>query len=189
MKSIAFGFLATAIAATSAIAGAPDVSKDKTTLPPVIPCFRDQELQLDIFGSYMNLPHGDRQEELGRNPGTNGGGGGVGINYFFTRYIGLGADGSLNSNRGGVWDYTGKLIVRFPIEMGSFCLAPYIFGGGGGQSYERHDGTVGAYMTGGGLEWRATPHIGVFTEGRYTWTSNGNNGDNAQARLGLRIAF
>lgn len=200
MKSIAIGFLATAIAATSAFAGAPDVSKDKTVAPPVIPCFRDQELQLDIFGSYMNFPHADFETAHGRDAGHDGGGGGVGLNYFFTRYIGIGVDGAINSNRGGVADYTGKVIFRLPIETGRFCLAPYIFGGGGGQSDFRSDDgfdhgdrggrTEGAYMCGGGLEWRATPHIGIFTEGRYTWTTGRNaDGDNAQARLGLRIAF
>jgi hypothetical protein len=49
-------------------------------------------------------------------------------------------------------------------------------------------------MCGGGLEWRITPMIGVFAEGRYTWTAryNGENGlnyDNDRVRVGLRFAF
>jgi len=202
MKTIPLIVLAaTTIAISSALAG-DEVTNNKdykSPVPPETPCFRDQELQLDIFGSYMNLPHADDQLIHHRNPGQDGGGGGVGVNYFFLRFVGLGVDGDINSNRGGVADYTGKLLLRYPIQTGKLCLAPYIFGGGGGESFFRDDfnydhfrdhKTTGAYMTGGGIEWRATPHWGVFTEGRYTWTGGRNNdGDNAQVRLGLRYAF
>lgn len=210
MKTIALAILATTIAASSALAGQEAVtSKDyKAPAPVPLPCFRDHELQLDIFGSYMNFPHSDDQYAHHRDPGHDGGGGGVGLNYFFLRYVGIGADGDFNSNRGGVADYTGKLIFRMPIEMGRCCIAPYIFGGGGGQTNfrddnaynddfdgsrngrRRRDRTEGAYMGGVGLEFRLSPHIGVFTEGRYTWTTGPNNNcDNAQGRLGLRVAF
>jgi len=201
MKTLAFGILASVVAATGAIAGTADVSKDKTVAPPQeIPCFRDHEFQLDIFGSYLNLAHGDNQYDHHRNSGQDGGGGGVGLNYFFTRNFGLGVDGDFDTNRGGVANYTGKLIIRFPIENGHLCLAPYIFGGGGGESFfnenqwyynHRYDHqTQGTWMCGGGVEFRVTPRIGVFTEGRYTWTGgSNNNGDNASARLGVRFAF
>ena len=198
MKSIALGFLATAIAATSAIAGSPDMSKDKNPLPPEVPCFRDRELQLDIFGAYENFAHDGIRDERGRPAGRDGGGGGLGINYFFCRYVGVGVDGSLVSNREGTWNYGGKVIIRYPIEMGRLCIAPYIFGGGGGQSplhsdhrFDGYDGqdAVGMGFAGLGLEWRATPHIGVFTEGRYTWTEKHSDADNTQVRLGLRVAF
>jgi len=191
MKPIAIGFLASTLIAASAFAGAPDVSKDKNPVAPEIPCFKDQEFQIDIFGTYLNLSN-DQFHHDGRNSGRHGGGGGVGANYFFIRYLGVGIDGDVTSNRGGLWDFTGKLIARYPIEMGHFCIAPYAFAGGGLQT----DGaTVGAWMVGGGLEWRANPRLGIFAEGRYTWTGGseheggGREGDNAQARLGLRIAF
>jgi hypothetical protein len=200
MKKVILSFVFGAAVVSSAFGGNEVVTTSKDYKAPVaIPCFRDQELQLEIFGSYMNFPHSDDQLSHHRDPGHDGGGGGVGINYFFLRYMGIGADGDVNSNRGGVVDYTGKLIFRFPIETGKCCFAPYIFGGGGGQSlfeddynynHRRDHRTQGAYMGGGGIEWRVTPHLGVFSEGRYTWTTGHNNdGDNAQARLGLRFAF
>jgi len=213
MKILIVSILATAITTSGAFAGDVVINKDYKQPVSPTPCFRDQELQLDVFGDYFDFPHADDQLKHGRDPGIAGGGGGVGVNYFFMRYIGVGVDGSINSNRGGVADYTGKLIFRYPIEIRGFCLAPYIFGGGGGQSDFRDDNafnddfardrfqggrfirgvgrrTESEYMTGFGVEWRITPRIGVFTEGRYTWTGGRNNdGDNAQARLGLRVAF
>jgi len=199
-KTIALGMVSTAFLACGALAGDQEII-NKDYKAPVTPtaCFKDQELQLDIYGDYFDFPHADDQYEHHRNPGQAGGGGGLGVNYFFMRYIGVGVDGDINSNRGGVADYTGKLIFRLPIELGRFCIAPYVFGGGGGQSdfqedanynYRHDHRTQGAYMSGGGVEWRVTPRVGIFTEGRYTWTTGRNNdGDNAQARLGVRIAF
>jgi opacity protein-like surface antigen len=214
MKTIALGFLATVIAASSALAGDGVMNKDYQ--PPVTsPCFRDHELQLDVFGSFMNLPYGHddaiRNTNFRRDNERDGGGGGVGVNYFFTRYIGIGVDADFDSNIGGVANYTGKFILRLPIETHGICIAPYIFAGGGGESLFddggnnnnffnglngrrfRHD-TLGSWMVGGGLEWRVTPRFGVFVEGRYTWTArysneNGLNYDNDMARVGLRVAF
>ena len=156
MKILIVSILATAITTSGAFAGDGDaavrsveqadvglhhafgqadvvINKDYKQPVSPTPCFRDQELQLDVFGDYFDFPHADDQLKHGRDPGIAGGGGGVGVNYFFMRYIGVGVDGSINSNRGGVADYTGKLIFRYPIETGGFCLAPYIFGGGGGR--------------------------------------------------------
>ena len=214
MKTIALGFLASALVATSVWAGDEVINKDYKQ--PVAPstCFRDQELQLDFFGSFMNLPYG--HDYLFQNFTTNGrfrdndrdgGGGGVGVNYFFLRYFGIGVDSDFDSNVEGVANFTGKVIFRLPIEAGGFCIAPYVFGGGGGESFfddtndhgitnrfTHGEGTVGAWMVGGGLEWRITPMFGVFAEGRYTWTGrynneNGLNFDNDRVRLGLRVAF
>jgi len=220
MKTIALGFLASAIAATSVFAGDEVVNKDYKQPVAPTPCFRDQEFQLDVFGSFMNLPYGNdyfyhdfngnfRNQRFFDDNKRDGGGGGVGFNYFFMRYFGVGVDGDFDSNVDGVANYTGKIILRLPIEAGGFCIAPYVFGGGGGESFFddgdyngfrqrqsnfRTNGTVGAWMCGGGLEWRITPMIGVFAEGRYTWTAryNGENGlnyDNDRVRVGLRFAF
>jgi Outer membrane protein beta-barrel domain len=219
MKTIALGFLATVIAASSALAGDEVVNKDYKQ--PVAPttCFKDQEVQFDLFGSFMNLPYGHdyfyhdfngnfKSSRLNNNE-RDGGGGGVGVNYFFLRYFGVGADCDIDSNIDGVANYTGKVIFRLPIEAGGFCIAPYVFGGGGGESFFdngdydhfhqrqtnfRVNSTVGAWMCGAGLEWRITPLIGIFAEGRYTWTARYNgeaglNYDNDRARLGIRFAF
>jgi hypothetical protein len=194
------------------------MNKDYKQPVPTTPCFRDQEIQVDIFGSFMNLPYGhddyytehNRPNRVFHDSDRNGGGGGVGVNYFFMRYFGIGVDGDFDSNVGGVANYTGKFILRLPIQAGGFCIAPYVFGGGGGETlldsddygsyvdhghrrYRDHD-TFGAWMVGGGLEWRVTPMIGVFAEGRYTWTArydgeNGLNFDNDRVRVGVRLAF
>jgi opacity protein-like surface antigen len=177
MKKIAFPLIACLALASSAFAGHEmKESKEYKAIPE--PCFKDQELQLDIFGSYTDTQGGGYNDGLG---------GGVAVNYFFMRYLGVGVDGNLfNGDVNGVWDVTGRLIARYPLELngGSLCLAPYIFGGGG---VEMDGTTVGTFHVGGGLEWRATHQIGVFSEGRYTWAGGAN--DAAQVRVGVRFVF
>ena len=182
MKKITLPLIACLALASSAFAGQ-EVKESKETIPAE-PCFKDQELQLDIFGSWT--------ESNANNPHTNGFGGGLGVNYFFIKYLGIGVDGDVydgSSDKVGgnraVTDFTGRVIARYPIELGSFCIAPYIFGGGG---ILFDDITVGTWHAGGGLEWRATHKIGVFTEGRYTW-GGGHDVDATQVRAGVRIVF
>ena len=113
-------------------------------------------------------------------------GGGIGFNYFFTRYLGVGVDGNIfDGGVNGVWQTSGSLIARFPVELGGLCLAPYILAGGGVQT----DGiTSGTYHAGGGLEFRIVPEkFGVYAEGRYTWAADSD--DSAQARMGVRLVF
>ena len=180
MKKTALTIIAGLGVASSVIAGPATAGKTvKTVVPPVEPCFRDHELQLDVFAQYMHFTH------AGTPPSRNGGGGGLGLNYFFCRYAGFGVDGSVNSLSHGLWDFTGSLILRYPLELGSVCVAPYAFGGGGVQT---NGSTLGTGHAGGGLEWRVTPKLGIYGEGRYTWTTE-HNEDSSQARLGLRFAF
>jgi hypothetical protein len=173
MKKLTLSFLASLAFIASSYAGHEVVSKEYKG-PVAEPCFKDVELQLDIFGAYFG-GHNDRFGD--------GFGGGVGVNYFFTRNIGIAVSGSLyDGNEHAIWNTQLDLVFRFPIE-GSICLAPYILGGGGLEI----DGTViGTYDVGGGLEWRATPSFGVYGEGRYQW---GENEGTAQARVGLRFVF
>ena len=213
MRIITIGFIASVIAAASALAGDEAINKDyKQPAPPATPCFRDQEFQVDLFGSFMNLPYLDSHlfsdSHHSDTISRNGGGGGIGCNYFFLRYFGIGVDGDFDSNVGGIANYTGKIILRLPIETGGVCIAPYVFGGGGGEStlddydngffLNRHgfhhvittNDTFGAVMAGAGLEWRVTPKCGIFVEGRYTWTfDSAKMGDNDRVRAGLRLAF
>ena len=86
----------------------------------------------------------------------------------------------------GLYDATGSLILRYPLELGSVCLAPYALGGGGVQGGAGK--TVGIWHAGGGLEWRVTPKLGVYGEGRYDWADKQRQ-ETSQARLGLRLAF
>ena len=175
MKKLIFPVLAAVTFASSAFAGAP-VKETKEPIP-LEPCFKDQEFQLDIFASYTDA--------VSRSSHGDGVGGGLALNYFFIKYLGVGVEGNIyDGDVNGAWDLGGRLIARFPIESGSLCIAPYIFGGGGVAT----DGvTAGTWNAGGGLEWRATHTIGIFGEGRYTWGAD--NLDGAQARLGVRFVF
>ena len=175
MKKIVFPLLACLVTASSAFAG-PEVKESKQiTAPAPEFCFRDQEFQLDVFGSYTDSrtanPHGDDF------------GGGIALNYFFIRNVGIGVDGNVfDGNANGVWSTTGRLIVRLPVE--SICVSPYVFGGGG---YEVDGKGFGTAHAGGGIEYRATRNIGIFGEGRYTWGEDDRN--SAQARVGVRFVF
>lgn len=173
MKKLTLGFLASLALVASSFAGK-EIKDFKT---PVEPCFKDTELQLDVFGSYSGA---------GANGGDfgDGFGGGIGVNYFFTRNFGVSTSGNVyDGDHDGIWHVSFDLIARFPIE-GNLCIAPYALVGGGFAL----DGTqIGTWEVGGGLEWRATHSIGLFSEGRFIW--GGNNTDVAQARVGVRFVF
>jgi hypothetical protein len=177
MKKITLPLIACLALASSAFAGQEVKDTKDTKSIPEEPCFKDQELQLDIFGSWTDSNH--------NNPHRNGFGGGAAVNYFFMKYVGIGVDSdTYDGGHRAVENFSGRVIARLPIESGSFCLAPYAFVGGG---LLFDDVTVGTWHAGGGLEWRATHKIGIFTEGRYTW--GGNNVDATQVRAGVRIVF
>jgi Outer membrane protein beta-barrel domain len=173
MKTFALALLASVGVAASAFAGYEmNTGKDYS---PANPCFHDQEFHVDLFGSYVDTQGGG---------GSDGFGGGVGLTYFFQRYVGIGVDANLSSADDGLWTFSGSLVARYPLEFGSVCLAPYILGGGGFQT----DGTnAGTFHAGGGLEWRATPAFGIYGEGRYIWA--GGDDDNTRVALGVRIVF
>lgn len=176
MTKIAIPFACLSLVA-SAFAGQEVKETKDYKAPAAEPCFRDTELQIGIFGSYT--------DSVKRSPHADGLGGGVEVNYFFMRYLGIGVDGNIfNGDVNGVWDFSGRLIARIPIETGSICIAPYAFAGGG---VEANGDTVGTWLVGGGLEWRATHHLGIFGEGRYTWGADDH--ESAQARIGVRWAF
>jgi hypothetical protein len=183
MKQIAFPMIACLALASSALAGH-EVKETKEYKTPEEPCFKDQELQLDVFGSWVDI--NDRGHHDGDHNGRKDGfGGGIGVNYFFTRYLGVGIDGNIADVHNGLWTISGDLIARYPIEAGHFCIAPYILAGGGFQT----DGiNAGTWHVGGGLEWRATHHIGIFGEGRYTWAGT-HEEDNTRVSLGVRFIF
>ena len=195
MKKIAIGLLAAGIVASSAFAGDDTISKDsKAPAPAMTPCFKDQELQLDFWGGITELSSGNR-EGLFDTP-RRGGGGGLGVNYFFIRYLGIGVDGDIDSAHHELWNTTAKLIVRVPFDFGGLCLAPYVFTGGGGafasSQYGNDSASVATYMLGGGLEYRITSFIGIFAEGRYTFAADSASHPDlsaASGRFGVRISF
>lgn len=109
-------------------------------------------------------------------------GAGAGINYFFTRYLGLGVDAFAEGTEGVFVDNaSASLILRFPLGHSGF--APQIFGGGGRQ----FESDLWFGQVGGGMEYRFTPHVGAFLDARLVLPEEGKS--TGVARLGLRFAF
>jgi hypothetical protein len=112
-------------------------------------------------------------------------GGGLGINFFLTKYIGVGGDAYAIANHNGnsfVDTTTGNLIIRVPIA--DTGLAPYIFGGAGYQ-FEGIDQIVGG--PGVGLEFRPVQHFSIFVDARFLFAAKTDN--YGLARAGIRLSF
>jgi hypothetical protein len=172
MKKLAFAASASIAMILSAQAGHPVVDKNPKNPVPE-PCFADKELQIDTYAVYNNFN------------GADGFGGGLALNYYFHRNFGVGLDVNVSDASGDTaWNYGAHLLARYPVELGSVCLAPYLKVAGGVTDRDGSEGFVGV---GGGLELRFSPHWGIFGEGSYNWASDDD--DFAQARLGLRWVF
>jgi hypothetical protein len=157
-------------------------------------CFSDTEWQVDTFGAYQ-VGNGDTHAGPIRDHGW---GGGVAVNYFFARYFGLSAEGTWleghandSAHKSGGDQFqsaTGSLIFRYPID--SWCLAPYVFTGGGATM----DGSSWAvFHIGVGLEYRIVPNkIGIFADGRWNYYGDNyghGNQNNFLFRAGARLVF
>lgn len=145
--------------------------------------YRDQEFTLDVFGGGTLNEHGFDHfsgDEV-RHDGRLGLGGGG--SFFFARNVGIEGEVYTENRDYHFIDQTsGSLVLRAPI--GESGLAPYIFGGGG-HMFDPVSSTFG--HGGAGVEFRFTPHVGVFVDGRWVFTDRiGNYG---LGRAGLRIAF
>ncbi len=153
-----------------------DRDADKVALYP------DHEFTVDLFAAYAK---GKRKFNDTFDTSMRHGkwGAGVGVNYFFTKCFGIGADAFGLDNDGGLVDAANaSVIFRLPIDVAH--LAPYAFGGGGRQ-FEGSD-TWTAHV-GAGLEVRLNSHTGFFLDGRHVFTDKGP--DYALLRSGLRLAF
>jgi hypothetical protein len=133
----------------------------------------------------------------------------------FTSFDGTVHTSSVRTNTGaGI--VTGDLLLRLPLDdfWPSVHLAPYFIGGGGGlftgvggitintrfpgvnNTFNNVSTNVtnnrGLGHVGGGLEYRFTPHIGLFGEATYNWIGGGSHSggnDFIQTNFGLRYAF
>jgi hypothetical protein len=164
------------LAATSAL-GAETVSNNQGDY------YRSSELSVDAFGSgslgeyTINHLSSDRVRHNTRF------GVGAGINYFITRNIGIGADAYSQNTTGAFIDSaSASLILRFPLGQSGF--APYAFGGGGRQ-FEMAEAWFA--QAGGGIEYRFTPHVGVFIDARGVVPKESRY--YGVARFGVRLAF
>ena len=149
--------------------------------------FFPNELSLDLYGVYTD--RNERSSEVRKygaafDRPSDEFGGGLGINYYLTRYVGVMADSYLEEWR---WPYlaNGSLVLRLPIDR--VGLAPYVFGGGGRQWKWVPQWTA---HVGGGLEIRLNPHTGIFADGRKVFVDHDKGvQDYALVRFGLRFGF
>jgi Outer membrane protein beta-barrel domain len=141
------------------------------------------QLSVDAFGTIsegeytINHISGDNVKNGAR------GGVGAGVTYFITKYIGIGADGYSENTSGSFIDnLSGNLYLRVPLGQSGF--APYVYGGGG---YQFDSLKAGFAQAGAGIEFRFTPHIGLFTDARYVVPDKSKFF--GVGRAGLRFAF
>jgi hypothetical protein len=200
MKTLTTSLFASLALAATSFAGhemysGKDVSKDKNpVLPPT--CFGEKELQIDVFYAYQDGNAGSHAGPIR----DNGHGGGIGINYFFSKYVGIGAEGywvsaENNASQPGATDddkvfhnVNGMVIFRLPIDEA--CIAPYAFVGGG-AALDGQNWAVG--FTGIGLEYRVVPNkLGLFIDSRWNYYGDRFGHDvqnNFTSRAGVRWVF
>ena len=145
--------------------------------------FNANEFSLDLFGTYQAA---ERHFLAWPNTEIKHGnwGGGVGGNYYFTRYLGFGVDAAALAGTATFVDHVGgNILFRIPIDQ--IHLAPYAFGGGGygWNPSPRYFADVGV-----GLEFRFNPKVGIFGDARYIWRE-GTAPDACAIRTGLRMVF
>src|SRR5438067_12743162 len=93
MKKTVSTFLACVALAATSFAGTATVSSGKgykeykQVEQPT--CFSDTEIQADVFAAFAVTEGG----QGGVFNSDHGWGGGIGLNYFFARYFGVGAEG------------------------------------------------------------------------------------------------
>jgi hypothetical protein len=199
--------LALAVAVTSQVgavfAGPLETSKQVVAPPPPPPAsyFRANEWDLSVFATYAKGVGGD----INRGLGEHAWGGGLGGAYFPWLYAGFRIQGSVVdvSRHDDVAGFvTGDFLLRYPLDLvwPSVHLAPYAFAGVGGlfsdlgNNFDRfgfhHHGSDNRVLGdfGGGLEYRFTPLVGLFTEASYN-VVDGPKNNCVPINFGLRCAF
>jgi hypothetical protein len=76
----------------------------------------------------------------------------------------------------------GDVIFRYPIP--ETPIAPYCFVGGG---LVPDHGNHAFVRVGGGVEWRITPHFGLFGEASYAWLHPED--EDLMIKAGVRLIF
>lgn len=110
-------------------------------------------------------------------------GAGAGLNYFFTRNFGLGADAYTENVRHSFIDSSSMNFVgRLPLGQSGF--SPYLYGGFGRQ-FDASEVWFG--QAGAGIEYRFNHKIGVFLDARYVIPDGTAN--YGLGRLGIRCRF
>ena len=134
--------------------------------------YSSHEGSVDLFGFYGSKDKGGNRDAWGM---------GGGFNYFFTRYIGAGADTYMDA-------FTIPYLVNgqgiFRCPLGNTPVAPYAFGGFGRQWSHAAQwlGDIGV-----GIEYRFQPKMGAFFDAREVFPTETR--DYAVLRFGFRFTF
>lgn len=145
--------------------------------------YRANELSMDVFGSASVQRHTIDHISRARIRQNTRLGVGAGVNYFFTRNMGISVDAYAEDTNGSVIDSSSvSFTYRFPLGQSGF--APYAFGGGG-----RHFEDVRTWFAqvGAGVEYRFTPHVGMFLDARGVVPNETKY--YTVGRIGMRFAF
>jgi hypothetical protein len=146
--------------------------------------YPDHEMTIDLFAAYTDAK-AKFNDTLDTSIRGGDWGGGAGLNYFFTRNVGLGVDAFAQDNGEELVDAaSASVILRLPVDV--LHLAPYVFGGGGHNFQGSDSWTAHA---GVGLELRLNSHTGIFVDGRHVFMERKSVSDYALIRSGLRFAF
>lgn len=207
-KVIVSAIVAVLLQTSTVFAGEPVTSNKEIVAPPTPPptsYFRANEFDVGAFATYSKA--------FGNNFGSvgeHGWGGGADLSYFPWLYAGFRLQGAVmntipGDNTSGV--VKGDVVLRYPLDRiaPNLHLAPYAFGGVGGvfpsSDGFRHfvtnslrfksrgsqdDNVLG--NTGAGLEYRFTPHVGVFGEVDYNFVDGPRN-NFMEVNTGVRYAF
>ncbi len=177
----------------SAFAGTAVVNTVVTPVAPEADFYRAGEFQgsVSFLGAARQGGGGIPLGGLGRGPAWTGnavGGVDAELRYFFTRNFGIGLEGEWFDTRRSLFGSAMNFYLRAPLHQGS-RWAPYLFAGVGGL-YGPGRPTVEGHA-GGGIEYRFTPNIGIFTDARYEWVDGSRNNipQFGSMRLGLNFVF
>jgi hypothetical protein len=137
--------------------------------------FPSNQLSLQAFGTYATRDREGARADMG--------GGGLGLTYFFTRYVGIGADTYIEEWK---WPYrvNGSVILRLPLPEQLSKLAVYGFGGGGREFKDIPQFT---WHGGGGLEYKFCRYFGLFADAREVFPDK--TASYTLARAGVDFGF
>lgn len=204
MKKTLLAFSLLAATASAGFAGESTYQQVQTIAETQPSLYRAGELQIDAFGAYGITSSGNT-ELLDDDTA----GGGIGFNYFFSRWFGIGAEGSLFDTDGDILGTASvNLFLRAPIGESGFAF--YGFGGAGvtfnaddldsddfSDARDRleddddardSDDVLFIAHAGVGMEYRFSPNFGIFSDARYTFVERGDS-DFGLVRAGLRFVF
>ena len=139
-----------AVAVAGSVARAAEATVDK---------FASSELNLDLFGTYAN------QDRFGNK--TERGGGGVGLTYYFDRYVGIGADSYVEEWKA-PYRVNGSIYAGGPVSIGGPVQGNVVAGPGAGTT--TISATVGGSVVAAGA---VSPPVTTLVTGTITQNKTG----------------